>query len=177
MARERSTAMVGRRWQSNPSPPIVSAKREYLRIWPKTFGDFSLNFAQIGSRETKTMREKPGFPTHSRVCRKPVRTLHCLAGVGGCAPSDHDRKNDCKHCITRRNTPLCSSPVKQAARATIFEISLTDRQARPARRGGPREPSQKASRPSASIPRVTGSSIEPLAGGSRSRVPPAAALC
>jgi hypothetical protein len=52
--------MVGRQWRSNPSPPIVSAKLEYLRIWPETFVDFSFNFAQIGSRE-KTMREKPGF--------------------------------------------------------------------------------------------------------------------
>ena len=46
---------------------MVSPKREYLRRRPETFGDFRLNLGKAGVQRRKRMREKPGFPAHSRV--------------------------------------------------------------------------------------------------------------
>ena len=37
------------------------------RTRPETFGDFHLKFGQPGVRRRNRMREKPGFPAHSRV--------------------------------------------------------------------------------------------------------------
>jgi hypothetical protein len=56
------------------SPPTVSAKREYLRIRPETFGDFRLNFGEPRVRRRKRMREMPGFPAHFRFVseRRPI---------------------------------------------------------------------------------------------------------
>ena len=51
----------------NPSPPIVSPNREYLRKGPETFGDFRLKSGKVGVRRRRQMREKPGLPVHSRV--------------------------------------------------------------------------------------------------------------
>jgi hypothetical protein len=53
------------------SLPMVSAKREYLRIRPETFGDFHLNFGKPEVRIRNPMREKPGFPALSRVSWEP----------------------------------------------------------------------------------------------------------
>jgi hypothetical protein len=63
----KSTAFIGRQSWSNPSPAIDSPKREYSRKRPETFGDFRLKFGRAGVRRPKRMREKPGFPAHSRV--------------------------------------------------------------------------------------------------------------
>src|SRR6187431_548675 len=46
---------------------MVSPKREYLRRRPETFGDFRLNLGKAGVQRRKRMREKLGFPAHSRV--------------------------------------------------------------------------------------------------------------
>jgi hypothetical protein len=59
------TPVVGRQSRSNQSPPIVSAKREYLRIWPETFGNFHLRTGKLGVQRRNRMREKPGFPARS----------------------------------------------------------------------------------------------------------------
>jgi hypothetical protein len=45
---------------------VVSAKREYPRSRPETFGDFHLKIGEPGVRRRNRMREKPGFPGHSR---------------------------------------------------------------------------------------------------------------
>jgi hypothetical protein len=39
--------VIGEPAVDHEPPPIVSSKREYLRIWPETFGDFSLSFARL----------------------------------------------------------------------------------------------------------------------------------
>src|SRR2546429_4002467 len=37
---------------------LVSAKREYLRKWPETFGDFHLKFGEARLQRRRRMREK-----------------------------------------------------------------------------------------------------------------------
>jgi hypothetical protein len=63
----RQSAMIARQSRSNRSPPIVSAKREYSRTRPETFGDFHLKIANPDLQRRKRMPERRGFPAHSRV--------------------------------------------------------------------------------------------------------------
>jgi hypothetical protein len=49
------------------SPPIVSAKREYSRIWPKTFGNSSPQIIELGVWRRNQMHGNPLFPASSRI--------------------------------------------------------------------------------------------------------------
>jgi hypothetical protein len=51
--------------------------------------------------------------------------VDCLAAAEGYSPLNQKLKNDCKHCITHRNTSFVCRPVQQAARATHFRSSVT----------------------------------------------------
>jgi hypothetical protein len=76
------TPVVGRQSRSNQSPPIVSAKREYLRIWPETFGNFHLRTGKLGVQRRNRMREEPGFPARSPLSWG-ARPNARMAGWGG----------------------------------------------------------------------------------------------
>jgi hypothetical protein len=61
----------------NQSPPIVSAKREYSRTRPETFGGFNLKIGELAAWRRKRMREKAGILAF---LGEPRRTHEWLAG-------------------------------------------------------------------------------------------------
>ncbi|MEH2567751.1 hypothetical protein V1289_007378 [Bradyrhizobium sp. AZCC 2289] len=65
----QTAAALRRQCRSNQSPPIISAKREYSRLGSETLPDFLLECGKPRLRRQIQMREKPGFPAHSRVSR------------------------------------------------------------------------------------------------------------
>src|SRR5450631_2751066 len=64
-----STAALGRQSRSNWSLPIVSAKREFSRKGPETFGNFA---PEIGRLETKSNARKAGI---SGPVRRGLQTI------------------------------------------------------------------------------------------------------
>lgn len=62
-------------------------------------------------------QRNPPFPMEQR--RRRFSKQFQLAGAGGYSPPSQIVENDCKHCIIRSNRALCSSPVKQVARAFL----------------------------------------------------------
>src|SRR5262249_39401925 len=61
------------------SPAIVSAKREYQRFWPETFGNSGPEFDELGTRRRNRTRENPLLAALFFVPRE-VTTIGVLAG-------------------------------------------------------------------------------------------------
>jgi hypothetical protein len=74
---------------------VVSAKWEYSRTKPETFGDFHFKIGECAkSRDFRPIRAFLG---------EAGRTHEWVAGAGGYSPLHQKLKNDCKHWITRSN--------------------------------------------------------------------------
>ena len=75
----------------NLSPRKVSQKREYLGIWPETFGKFSLRLRQFGVWRPSEKRDKApilqAFRDYGVIY---LRLTDWLAGAAGFEPLDGD---------------------------------------------------------------------------------------
>src|SRR5712691_2523441 len=65
---------------------MVSAKREYLRTRPETFGDFHLRIGEPGVRRQNEFAKSRDFRPILTFPSEPGRTHEWLAGAGGFEP-------------------------------------------------------------------------------------------
>jgi hypothetical protein len=85
----------------------VSRKREYSALLPETFGNFSLQFQELGLRRLTPKSRKPaisGLFSHYRP--DILGAPHCLAGAGGFEPRYGDLDSDALACPRGVAEPL-----------------------------------------------------------------------
>jgi hypothetical protein len=116
---------------------MVSAKREFLRIGPETFGDLRLDIGELGSGDRNRTRETPGFPAASYVFWG-VRPKAGLAGWGGRIRTPRWRNGNRKLSLVRQKLQnLFPSKLISNSKRSNFENRTGSVESRASERNGP----------------------------------------
>jgi len=120
-----STAALRRQSRSNWSLPKISAKREFSRKRPETFGNFAPEITRCAVWRLSRTRESRDFRACEAQVAKCRQTQEWMGGAEGIEPRYGDFEIGCS-CLSKRSCRTPFDQNSQASRNTRILITVSN---------------------------------------------------